>query len=114
MAAKWIELITGPLEQKKQMGDSRTDPTRSLIQQRLELQRRRAILIVALVLQVLGAAMYLAAIAFSDRDWFWWVGVVVLGAAIALTMGQFRRVRRDTLAFEESHGTDAGKQSDAA
>lgn len=91
------------------MTDPQAEQPRSLIQQRLGLQRRRSILTVGFVLQLLGMAMYTVSIVLG-REWFWWLGLVVFVAALGLTTQQLRAVRCDTREFEERNGPEAGVQ----
>ncbi|WP_372983917.1 hypothetical protein [Microbacterium sp.] len=82
----------------------------SLIQQRLALQRMRSTLVMGLVLQSVGAFLYTGSLALGGREWVWWLGVIVFVAAIVMTGVQLRSVRRDTRAFDDRYGPEAGVQ----
>lgn len=95
---------------------SEPQPERSLIQQRLALQRRRVFALVLLigwsVLSVGNVWRIAAAAPTGDgRDVLNWL---ILAGSVALAicgLVMWAKVRRDTRAFEDIHGRGAGRQS---
>lgn len=85
--------------------------TKSLIQQRIALDRARLIAIVMLcggLLLMVGSGVQLI-VGLTDSS-FRWLPLIFWTAFVIVAIVRLRRVRRDRLLFESEHGADAGKQ----
>ncbi|MFK3834555.1 hypothetical protein [Microbacterium sp. NPDC087868] len=86
-------------------------PQPSLIQQRMALERKSRWAMGQLVISLVLAAGWVVVL-ITDRGakpWPWIAAIVFLLVAIAC-MVSLGKARRDTRAFEDEHGADAGVQ----
>jgi hypothetical protein len=84
---------------------------KSLIQQRIALDRARLVAVVMLcggILLVVGSGVQLS-VGLMDSS-FRWLSPVFWAVFVIVAMVRLRRVRRDWLLLESEHGSDAGKQ----
>lgn len=91
--------------------DAETSP--SLIQQRMALQRRQTWAIVLIVIWSVSAVWWLTSGLLAESDDLDMMRVIVGVVNVALAVAQIfvlRGVRRDVRAFEQQHGSDAGRQ----
>ncbi|MFS0894997.1 hypothetical protein [Microbacterium sp. 179-I 3D3 NHS] len=85
-------------------------PSSSLIQQRMALRRRRSYAIYMLVSSVVIGTFWVLTLIVDDSAVWRWIGAVVFTVGVLLAAIEFARVRRDTRAFDERYGSDAGMQ----
>ncbi|GAA2938001.1 hypothetical protein GCM10010458_22840 [Microbacterium luteolum] len=92
------------------MTESADEPTLSLIQQRMELQRRRSWATYQIVISSVLAVFWVVFLIIGGPDLIRaaLVLVVLIGAAMGVV--QRRRAQRDLRAFAERYGADAGVQ----
>lgn len=85
-------------------------PVPSLIQQRMALSRRRSYVVYTIVTSAVLATAWLTMLIVDGNELWRWIGAVVFAASVVYGVIEFRRVRRDTRAFEAQHGARAGQQ----
>lgn len=90
------------------MTEPDAEPTPSLIQQRMELQRRRIRALYQLVVSSIIAAGWGVVLLLDPNNLWRWLGVLLFVIGAILSVVQLLRVRRDTRAFEAQHGSGAG------
>ncbi len=86
--------------------------TKSLIQQRISLERARLVAVLTVVggsLLVVASGVSVVWRSSSPSIWQWWP-VIFWCAFVCVGVVRLVRVRRRRLAFESEHGRDAGKQ----
>ncbi|KQV02009.1 hypothetical protein ASC55_06780 [Microbacterium sp. Root322] len=92
------------------MSEPEAEPTPSLIQQRLALQRRRVGAVSQLGFSAVVLAGWIFVLVLDGPNVWRWIGIVVFALGAAIGAVQLRKALRETRAFETRHGPGAGVQ----
>lgn len=92
------------------MSEPAAEPTPSLIQRRMALNRRLSWTTYQIVVSSAAAAFWAAYFVLDGPDLLRSIGLVVFFAGAVMGVLQRRAVRRDIRTFEGQHGPDAGIQ----
>lgn len=91
------------------MTEPSAEPSPSLIQQRMALQRRRNWAIYSIVFSGLMLVGWTVVMVLDGGAWRW-LGVGLLAVGIVVGIVEFRRTAAATREFEAAHGPGAGIQ----
>lgn len=86
-----------------------SEPSRSLIQQRMVLQRRRSFAVYSLVFLSFMLVGWTVVLVLNGDLWRW-IGVALFAAGVAGSIFEYRRAVAAIREFEETHGAGAGLQ----
>lgn len=92
------------------MTEPDAQPTASLIQQRMELRRRRSWATYQIVASTVLAVGWVVFLLLDGPDFIRAALVIVWLICAGMGVAQRRRAERDIRAFEERYGADAGVQ----
>ncbi|KJQ55607.1 hypothetical protein [Microbacterium sp. SA39] len=92
------------------MSEPDIGPVPSLIQQRIAFARRRSFALYTLISSTVIAIAWFLILIIDGNDFLRWLGALVFAFSAIYGIIEFRRVRRDILAFEKQHGAGAGAQ----
>lgn len=91
------------------MAEPRSDPSSSLIQQRMALQRRRNWAVYSIVFSGLMLAGWTVVLVLDGHVWRW-IGVALFAVGVVVGVFEYRRAVTAIREFEDRHGPGAGIQ----
>ncbi|PCE15401.1 hypothetical protein AUC47_13970 [Microbacterium sp. SZ1] len=96
---------------RQRMGEPAAEPTPSLIQQRMALDRQRNLAIIFLIVFGFNAAWWLARGTLDNGGVISWILASLFVIVVAMSVHSLLSARRKLRAFEAEHGPGAGKRS---